>query len=41
MYLGIDLGTSEVKFLLLDAQHQIHAVVGEPLTVQRPQPLWS
>ena len=41
MYLGIDLGTSEVKFLLLDAQHQIHAVIGEPLTVQRPQPLWS
>ncbi|MEY8875299.1 MAG: xylulokinase [Leptothrix sp. (in: b-proteobacteria)] len=41
MYLGIDLGTSEVKLLLLDAQHHIVATVGEALTVQRPQPLWS
>lgn len=41
MYLGIDLGTSEVKLLLLDALHQIVASTGEPLTVQRPQPLWS
>jgi xylulokinase len=41
MYLGIDLGTSELKVLLLDAQHRIRATVGEPLTLQRPQPLWS
>jgi xylulokinase len=41
MYLGIDLGTSEVKFLLLDEQHQIVTTLGEPLSVQRPQPLWS
>ncbi|MEY2655146.1 MAG: hypothetical protein RLZZ524_2174, partial [Pseudomonadota bacterium] len=41
MYLGIDLGTSEVKLLLLDARHRIVATTGEPLTVQRPQPLWS
>lgn len=41
MYLGIDLGTSEVKLLLLDAQHQIVATLGEALTVQRPQALWS
>jgi xylulokinase len=41
MYLGIDLGTSEVKFLLLDTDHRIVASTGEPLTVQRPQPLWS
>ncbi|MEY8690046.1 MAG: FGGY family carbohydrate kinase, partial [Leptothrix sp. (in: b-proteobacteria)] len=41
MYLGIDLGTSEVKFLLLDERHQIVATLGEPLSVQRPQPLWS
>ncbi|MFM2058479.1 MAG: xylulokinase [Pseudomonadota bacterium] len=41
MYLGIDLGTSEVKFLLLDERHQIVATLGEPLGVQRPQPLWS
>ncbi len=41
MYLGIDLGTSELKALLLDDQHQVIASVGEPLTLQRPQPLWS
>ena len=41
MYLGIDLGTSELKALLLDDAHRIQASVGEPLTLQRPQPLWS
>ena len=41
MYLGIDLGTSELKLLLLDDQHRIVGGVGEPLTVSRPQPLWS
>jgi len=41
MFLGIDLGTSEVKLLLLDERHQIVATTGVPLTVQRPQPLWS
>ena len=40
MFIGIDLGTSELKALLLDAQHRIVASVGEPLTVQQPQPLW-
>ena len=41
MCLGIDLGTSELKALLLDDSHHIKASVGEPLTLQRPQPLWS
>jgi xylulokinase len=41
MFLGIDLGTSELKLLLLDEQHTIVATTGVPLTVQRPQPLWS
>jgi xylulokinase len=41
MYLGIDLGTSEVKFLLLDEAQQIVATVSEPITVSRPHPLWS
>src|SRR5438105_3448361 len=41
MYLGIDLGTSELKLLLLDERHRIVATIGEPLTVSRPQPLWS
>ncbi|MGM9483161.1 xylulokinase [Roseateles sp. NT4] len=41
MFLGIDLGTSELKLLLLDEQHHIVATNGVALTVQRPQPLWS
>ena len=41
MYLGIDLGTSEVKLLLLDADHQVVAVTGEALQISRPHPLWS
>jgi xylulokinase len=41
MYLGLDLGTSELKALLLADDHHIVTSVGEPLTVQRPQPLWS
>jgi xylulokinase len=41
MYLGIDLGTSEVKVLLLDADHHVVAVIGEPLQISRPRPLWS
>ena len=41
MFLGIDLGTSELKVLLLDEQHHIVASAGERLTVQRLQPLWS
>ncbi|MEY2686036.1 MAG: hypothetical protein RL375_234 [Pseudomonadota bacterium] len=41
MYLGLDLGTSELKALLLEDDHHIVASVGESLTVQRPHPLWS
>lgn len=41
MYLGLDLGTSELKLLLLNAQGQVIDSVGEALAVQRPQPLWS
>ena len=41
MYIGIDLGTSELKALLLDEQHRVLATAGEPLVVQRPQALWS
>ncbi|MCY4756269.1 xylulokinase [Pelomonas aquatica] len=41
MFLGIDLGTSELKLLLLDEQHRIAATTGVALTVQRPQPLCS
>ena len=41
MYLGIDLGTSEVKLLLLDDAQHVVATVSETLTLSRPQPLWS
>ena len=41
MFLGIDLGTSEVKLLLLDAAGGIVATAGSPLQVSRPQALWS
>ncbi|MEO8006776.1 MAG: xylulokinase [Betaproteobacteria bacterium] len=41
MYLGIDLGTSEIKLLLLDEAHNVVAVAGESLKVSRPHPLWS
>ncbi len=40
-YLGLDLGTSELKALLLADDHRIVAVAHAPLTVSRPQPLWS
>ncbi|MGD0674518.1 MAG: xylulokinase [Polyangiaceae bacterium] len=41
MYLGIDLGTSSVKALLVDDEQRIVAEASEPLTVERPRPLWS
>src|SRR3954452_18734954 len=41
MYLGIDLGTSEVKVLLIDEAQRIVASGSAALQVQRPQPLWS
>jgi xylulokinase len=41
MYLGLDLGTSELKALLLDRTHRVVGVARAALTVQRPHPLWS
>jgi xylulokinase len=41
MYLGLDLGTSELKALLLADDHRVVAVARSPLTVQRPHALWS
>ncbi|MDM4765203.1 xylulokinase [Pelomonas sp. SE-A7] len=41
MFLGIDLGTSEVKLLLLDGQGAIVGTAASPLQVSRPQPLWA
>ena len=41
MFLGLDLGTSELKALLLNDQHYVLATARAALTVQRPQALWS
>ena len=41
MFLGIDLGTSELKLLLLSPQHRVEATARAPLAISRPRPLWS
>ncbi|MFK7895746.1 MAG: xylulokinase [Myxococcota bacterium] len=41
MYLGIDLGTSAIKVVLIDEQGAVLGQASAPLEVSRPQPLWS
>jgi xylulokinase len=41
LYLGIDLGTSGVKLLLVAEDQRPIAQASTPLEVQRPRPLWS
>ena len=41
MFLGIDIGTSGVKAVLLGAKGHVIAQASSALTVQRPHPLWS
>ncbi|MDR2217129.1 MAG: xylulokinase [Yokenella regensburgei] len=41
MYIGIDLGTSGVKAILLNEQGEVLATQSEKLSVSRPHPLWS
>ncbi|MBU9858271.1 xylulokinase [Rahnella bonaserana] len=41
MYLGIDLGTSGVKAILLSEEGRVVASHSEALTLSRPRPLWS
>ncbi|MGB4360335.1 MAG: FGGY family carbohydrate kinase, partial [Rhodoferax sp.] len=38
MFLGIDIGTSEVKCLLLDQAHQVVGTAGAALSISRPHP---
>lgn len=40
MFIGIDLGTSGLKAILLDRQNQVRASVTMPLSVSQPQALW-
>ncbi|MEP3436604.1 MAG: xylulokinase [Hoeflea sp.] len=41
MYLGLDLGTSSLKALLIDDNQQILGSASAPLTVERLHPGWS
>ena len=41
MYLGIDLGTSGLKAVVVDANGQLVASATAGLKVSRPKPLWS
>lgn len=40
MFLGIDLGTSSVKAVLLDRRHRVVASAALDLSMQQPRPLW-
>lgn len=41
MYLGLDLGTSALKAMLIDEAQAVRATASAPLTVTRPHPGWS
>jgi xylulokinase len=41
MYLGLDLGTSGLKGLVIDDAGAVVAEASSPLTVARPHPGWS
>ena len=41
MYIGLDLGTSGLKGILIDADQKVLAEATAPLTVQRPHEGWS
>ena len=41
MFLGLDLGTSELKALLLNDEHQVLGTAHASLLVSHPRPLWS
>jgi xylulokinase len=41
MYLGIDLGTSEVKVLLLAPDARVIGTVGSPFSISRIEPRWA
>ena len=41
MFIGIDLGTSAVKGVLVDAEQRILAAVEQPIAPRQPRPGWS
>ena len=40
-FLGLDIGTSSIKALLIDEQQRLVAEASVPLSISRPEPLWS
>ena len=40
-FLGLDIGTSSVKALLIDADQRVVAEAAAALSISRPHPLWS
>ena len=40
-FLGLDIGTSSIKALLVDAEQRVVAEASASLEVSRPHPLWS
>jgi xylulokinase len=41
MFLGLDIGTSGVKAVVVDEHDRVVAQSGAPLAVSRPRPLWA
>ena len=41
LYVGIDLGTSAVKLLLMDGEGKIHKIVSKEYPLYFPHPGWS
>ncbi|MDR2391380.1 MAG: xylulokinase [Planctomycetota bacterium] len=41
LYIGLDLGTSELKAAIIDRERRFLATAGFPLEVDRPRPLWA
>jgi len=41
MFLGLDIGTSAVKAILLDEAQRLIGSASAPLTIERPHPMWS
>lgn len=41
LYIGIDLGTSAMKLLLMDGSGRIHNTVTKEYPLEFPQPGWS
>ena len=41
LFLGLDIGTSAVKAIIIDAEDREQASAVAPLSIDHPHPLWS